>query len=288
MIEVRDIASRGEWLAWRRGIVTASRVAALFDCHGFLTRLGLAAELRGANQGDNPAMRAGRILEPGVAVALAEEHPDWHIPKATTFHVDPVARFGCTPDYWLDDDGLIQIKTVSPEEWERWRGKPPLAYTLQCLTEMMLTGRTRGVLAVMIRSQSYPVHEFEVPRHEAAEARILAAVAEWWRAWDAGEIAAPADAAGLDQMLDDGSTQDLSGDNELPTLLAERQQLKEWIGNHEKRLAEIEPDIKAKIGLARTAWLNGWQLTFPTIHAKAYTVPARDYRRLTVKRTETD
>lgn len=293
--EVREITSRAEWLAWRRGVMTASRVGALFDCHKYLTREQLAAEMRGVSQGDNPAMRAGRILEPGVLVALREEHPDWSIYPATTFHADPALRFGCTPDAWFSEagrylwdemDGLIQVKTVSPEEWEKWHGKPPLAYTLQCLTEMMLTGRTRGLLAVMIRSRSYPVHEFDVPRHEAAEARILAAVAEWWRAYDAGEIAAPADPAGLDEMLDDGSSKDLSADNQIAFLLEERETLKQTVSEAETALKDIDYQIKNRIGAARTAWLPGWTLSFPTIHGKAYTVPAREYRRLTVKRTE--
>lgn len=283
--QIREITSRGEWLQWRRGVITASRIGALFDCHKYLTREGLAAELRGANQGDNPAMRAGRILEPGVIVALLEDHPEWRIERANTFHVDPALRLGATPDAWLDDDGLIQVKTVSPEEWETWQGKPPLAYTLQCLAEMMLTGRTRGLLAVMIRSRSYPVHEFDVPRHEAAEARILAAVAEWWRQYDAGEIPIPADPEGLAEALDDGSVLDLAADNAIRGLLDEREALKATVGDAEKRTKEIDDYIKMRLGPARLGVLPGWALAWPTIHGKEYTVPARDYRRLTVKRT---
>jgi len=292
--EVRQITSRGEWLRWRRGLVTASRIGALFDCHPYLSREQLAAELRGGNSGDSPAMRAGRILEPGVLVAMREDHPDWAIAAATTFHVDQKLRLGATPDAWFwttpliadAADGIVQVKTVAPEVWEEWHGKPPLAYTLQTLVEMMLTDVQRGILAVMVRSRSYPLHEFEVLRHPASEARILAAVAEWWRAWDAGEIAAPADAAELDAMLDDGSSVDLSADNEIRGLLERREASKEIAKATEKQLAEIDAAIKAKIGAARTAWLPGWLLSWPTVHAKEYTVAARDYRRLTVKRTE--
>ncbi len=35
----------------------------------------------------------------------------------------PDLRIGATPDYWLDDDGLTQVGTVSLKEW---RGEPPL------------------------------------------------------------------------------------------------------------------------------------------------------------------
>jgi predicted phage-related endonuclease len=285
-VEIREITSRAEWLSWRRQCISASRVAALFDAHPYMSRADLAAGLRGVDQGDNLAMRAGRILEPGVAVALAEEHPDWRLIKATTFYVDTTLRFGCTPDYFEGDDRLVQIKTVSPETWEEWRGRPPLAYQLQTLAELMLTERTRGVLAVMVRSRSYPVHCFDVPRHPAAEAKIQAAVAEWWHAWDADEIAAPAAVDGLAEALDDDSHRDLSGDNMLPALLDERETLKAGTASAEKRLKEIDYEIRNRIGSARTAWLPGWFLKFPTINTKEYTVAAKSYRRLTASRTE--
>src|SRR4029077_5879201 len=134
----------------------------------------------------------------------------------------PEHRLGCTPDYWANDDGLIQVKTCSPQQWDKWRGRAPLAYVLQTLCELLVTGRAWGVLAVMVCSPSYPVHYFDVPRHEAAERRILAAVAQWRKAWDAREIPPAGPSAELAADLDDGSYRDLSGDNELPPLLTER------------------------------------------------------------------
>ena len=285
--EVREIASRGDWLAWRERDITASRIAALFDQHPYLTRDGLAASLRGASQGSNSAMRRGRILEPAVIAALAEDHPDWQLIKATTYHRLPDHRLGATPDVWLDNDGLVQIKTVAPQEWEKWQGRVPLAYTLQTLTELLVTGRSRGLLAVMVCSPSYPVHLFDVPRHEGAERRILDAVAEWWRAWDAGEIAAAAPHAELAAELDDGSHRDLSGDNLLAVILPERAALKAQVSAAEARIKAIDYEIKQRMGPARTGWCNGWLIKFPTLHRKEYVVKAGDYRRLEVVEKET-
>lgn len=284
--EVREIASRGEWLSWRKGYITASRIGALFDCHPYLTRDGLAAELRGASQGDNPAMRRGRILEPAVIEALHEEHPDWRMRRATTWHTMPALRLGCTPDVFLNDRELIQIKTVSPDQWEKWHGHPPLAYQLQTLCEMLVTNATGGILAVMVCSPSYPVHEFQIPRHEDAEAKILAAVAQWWRAWDAGEVVEPASAEGLAADLDDGSHKDLSGSNELPGMLDERETLKAEASAMEKRLKAIDAEIKAAIGAARTAYVPGWALSMPVVNVKEHLVAASQYRRLNIKRVE--
>ena len=283
--EVREITSRGEWLAWRREHVTASRVAALFDAHPFLDRNRLAADLRGEpNQITTPAMRRGRILEPGCAAALAEDY-GMTVAKATTYHWLPDYRLGATPDYWLDDDALVQIKTVAPQEWEEWRGRVPLVYTLQTLTELLATGRSRGVLAVMVCSPTYPVHLFDVPRHAGAEQRILDAVGEWWRAWDAGQIAGPQSSTELATELDDGSYRDLSGDDLLPELLPERAALKRAVSTAEARLKEIDYELKNRIGAARTAWLPGWSISFATQHRKETLIPAKDIRVLRVKET---
>ena len=295
--EVREITSLGEWLTWRERDITASRIAALFDQHPYLTRDDLAGIMRGTSgsgagaiPADSPAMRRGRILEPAVAAAIAEDHPEWIVTKATTYHRLPEHRLGCTPDYWLDllgkDDGLAQIKTVSPQQWEKWRGRPPLAYTLQTLTELLVTGREWGVLAVMVCNPSYPVHYFDIPRHEAAERRILDAVRSWWVDWDAGLIPHAAPSAELAADLDDGSYRDLSADNELPPLLVERAELVTSRGTAEKRLKEIDYAVKNRMGPASTAWLPGWSITFKAQERREYTVPAATVRVLRVKAIE--
>jgi predicted phage-related endonuclease len=287
--ESRPIEGIGDWLDWRKGHVTASRVGALFDAHPYLTREQLAGELRGhSTKGDTPSLRRGRVLEAAVIEALREEHPDWRIERARDYHFLPQHRLGATPDAYLDEDGLIECKTVRPEVWEKWHGRPSLAYVLQLLTGLMCTGRTRGILAVMVLSSDYPVYEFEVPRHAAAEQRILEATAEWWRQWDAGEIAPPADAAELEAMLDDGSHKDMSDDPEILNVLDERDELTSRLSQLKQQLGSIEYKIKNRIGQASTAYARGWQLTFRRYHRKEYTVPAADVRVLRIKRIAED
>jgi predicted phage-related endonuclease len=290
--EVREIASTGEWLAWRQRDITASRIGALFDAHPYMTRDDLARILKGTVRGDatdipgdSPAMRRGRILEPAVAAAVTEEHPEWQLAKATTYHRLPDHRLGATPDFWANADGLIQCKTVSPHQWELWHARPPLAYTLQTLCELIVTGRAWGVLAVMVVSPSFPVHYFDVPRHPAAEKRILDAVSAWWHAFDAGEIAAPVSSAELAADLDDGSYRDLSTDNELPALLVERAHLKAAVGSSEKRLKEIDYQVKNRMGPAKTGWLPGWEISFGSYTRRETIIPATTIRTLRIKAT---
>lgn len=285
------IESRAQWLEMRRETITASRIGALFECHPHMNLDALAASLRGVDQGDNPAMRRGRIMEPAVAEALGEERPDLCLKKTNTFHLIPELRLGCTPDYLgvSPSGGLVnvQCKTASPQQWEAWHHRPPLAYSLQVCCENLVLDAEVGILAVMVMSPSLPLEIFDVPRHEAAEARILAAVADWWRAWDAGDIPAPAAASdGLAEAFDDGTHRDLSGDNLIREMLEERAALKDTESETAARIKELDYEIKNRIGSARTAWLPGWMLKYPTLHRKEHTVAAGDYRRLTISRTE--
>ena len=132
--QVRAIDNIGDWLNWRSGHVTASRVGALFGCHPYMTPTDLAAEMGGrSTKGDTASMRRGRVLEAAVIEALREAHPEWRIARARDYHWIDDYRLGATPDAYLDDDGLIECKTVRQDIWDRWHGRPPLAYVLQLL-----------------------------------------------------------------------------------------------------------------------------------------------------------
>lgn len=280
-----EITSVGEWLRRRQGMLTASRISALFDEHPYMTRDGLVAALKGIDQGDSPAMRRGRIIEPAIIEAMREEHPDWAIHRANTFHWLPEYRIGATPDAWASIDGvpgIIQCKSVAPEIWEKWRGRPPLGYSLQTLTELLCTGRSLGVLAVMVMDRALTLHEFSVPRHAAAEQKLLDAAFAWWEAWDRGEVGATAPDAELAEMLDDGSTIDLSDNNYLCEAVPERQQLRAAISASEKRVAEIDDSIKTAMGQASIAYLPGWTLTFKAQTRREVLIPAKTFRTLRV------
>ena len=286
--EVREITSRGEWLQWRKGLVTASSVAALFAAHPYMQLEELSDYIWGRSvKGETPAMRAGLLLEAIFPVAIAEVHPEWTITKATTFHVLRDLRLGATPDFWLGEDGLLQAKTVNPVEWERWQARPPLGYILQTLTELIVTGRSWGVLAVIVRSSALPLFLFDVPRHPAAEAKILDAVADFWRRVDAGELPVATPKDEVEALLDDGSHKDLSEDNYLPQALETRETLLATRGEAERAIKSLDYEIKNRLGTASTRVPPRWAISWRS-HIGGNTPCPRPISGLRIKRTEED
>jgi hypothetical protein len=89
-----------------------------------------------------------KLPRPLLNKGIFKEREEWRVIKATTYHRLTELRFGATPDFWLNDDGLLQAKIVNPHEWERWQGRPPLGYLLQTLAELIVTQRAWGVLAL--------------------------------------------------------------------------------------------------------------------------------------------
>ena len=295
--ERAPVTSRAEWLERRRHDVTASEVAALFDCHPFRTHLQVyLSKTRDENQGDNPAMRRGRIMEPAVAAAVAEEHPEWAglMRKAGEYWRLPGLRLGSTPDYYIGEPGtqgfgLLEAKSVSPEQFEKWGEGPPLAYTLQVAAQMMTCRAAWGVIAIIVMNRGLDLHTFPVPRVAAAEVKIAEAVRRFWARIDTGEQPPPVmpwDRSTLARLYprDNGTTLDLSSDNELPGLLAERSALMVT----RRRLDEINDTIRVKMGEAAKARLPGWSISYATQHRKAYSVPEADIRVLRVVSAKDD
>lgn len=290
---IYPVTNRGDWLALRKQDVTASEVAALFGAHQFRTVLQVYAEKVGASkgQGDNPAMRRGRILEPGCIVALQELHPDWKLSKANEYLRDADLRIGATPDYyretsdagWIGDPPAqpwepVECKTVSPEQYAQWGDGVPLAYQLQVVTQCKLMGAARGWIALLVDNRAKDFELFEVPAHDGAWAKIVEKVAAFWKLVESGQLP-PIDFArdrdAIKALMPpklSATALDLTGDNHLPELLAHRERCKAVIEAHAELLEADEAEIIAKMAGHEIATLDGYRITHKTQTRKAYTV----------------
>ena len=278
-IETIRPPSRAAWLAERRRDVTASEVAALFGCHPYTTALQLHHEKRGTlppADRDTPAMRRGRVFERVAVDWLREDRPDWRIDYSTEAHVylrAPDLRLGATPDLIVEAPegrGVVQIKTVAPRALAGWANEagdpePPLWIALQCELERVLAGAAWGAVAALTISPDFevslPLYRVEpVPGMLDAMARLAAAF--WDRVARGEEPPADydrdADLIGqLYAEADPDMALDLSGDDEIASLLARRTEAIGARRTCQRVIDGIDARLKHRMGSAPVAHIGG-------------------------------
>lgn len=289
------ITDRGEWLKNRRRYVGASEVAILAGKSDYKTVAELAAEKRGLIEPPAPTLRMkqGLAFESANIEMVKEECSEWEIIRPGLWLHDDETRLACTPDaVILDPDGpaILQLKLVARPIYEaRWRNPdpneedvPPEEYVLQTLTEAMLWGTQQAYIsALIVDTYSAEVRLFQVQRHPMAELRILKLVKDFWDKIDRNEDF-PFD-WGRDRRLiellhppSEGSL-DLTGDNRIHELLADRAELKEQIRLNTKDVDAIDAEIVAKLHGATHAFVPGWTISRKLTHRSEYVVPAKSY-----------
>lgn len=291
------ITSRAQWLDLRRADITASDVAAVCGLSPYKSALRVWAEKIGevAEPNETAAMRRGRWLEISVIAALAEERPDWSIRQPHVYIRDPEERIGATVDAIAnsqDGETIVQCKVVSRPVFDAgWQDGPPIAYQLQTLTETMLWDAPRAVVAALvIDTYSAELEIFPVNRHAGAEAKIRETVAGFWADVAAGRQPA-ADYSRDSELLQvlyrprkEIEPIDLTGDNLLPELLAERERLMTTSKGAETRLEEIKAELVDKLKGAPVGLCDGWKISHTVTHRKEFVMAAKSFPVLKVTR----
>lgn len=283
----------------RAAVLSASDIGAAVGEDPYKSPLELYLQKTGVvpDKADNQLMQRGRWLEPAVIEALAERHPSWVIKRPRVFLYCATPPIGATPDAiaQTDEPGLtnIQCKVISKPEFTRSWATPPLRYTLQTLCEGALMDAARSILAVLvIDTYSAELVEFEVPRHPAAEARLMEVAQAFWERI-ATNNPPPADyrrdTEAIAQMYPASEPEkvlDLTGDNRLPDLLQQRAGHKVTMATCEQELAAIDNEIKAKLGSAEQAMLPGWKISWKSHVVKEHLVKESTRRPLVVSEQE--
>jgi predicted phage-related endonuclease len=301
-IECHPVVSREQWLELRRQDVTASRVGALFQVHPYETALRLYAQMTGTEFEDKPenkVMRRGRWLERVVGDAVTEVRPEWSVTPVGAYYRDPDRRLGATPDFWILNDprgrGVLQAKSAAPSifnsEYDGGQAVPEWILW-QLRTEMLLTDAAFGAVAVLVVDPyDMDVAITELERDGGCERELLEAVGRFWYNVKLGIEPAPdfeRDAAtvrALHRREVPGQVCDLSGNNQVPELLAGRAAYLEAIRDNKARCEAIETELRFLLGDAeRAEGLADWHMTYRTEHRKEYTVPASSSRVLRIRR----
>jgi predicted phage-related endonuclease len=304
---------RAQWLKTRMQDVTGSDVGALFGCHPWKTVADLYAEKIGAYPSPDEAPAGpkarGTRLEKFVAGEIADRNPEWTVVKETDYYRDPETRLGGTPDYELYTSApnpgsrcVLEIKTVAERDFKNiWKDPscpeapplPPVWILLQATTYMYLTGAPAAKIGVMPIGEwsSFDPIVIDVPRNENVIREIKTRVAKFWDAVERGEPPEfdfdrdmPAIKA-LYGSADPGKIVDLRQDSVMTDLLFERDRLKASLKNDETLLEPVEAQIRARIGDAETALVNGFSsVTLKSQHRREHLVKASDFRVLRAKK----
>jgi predicted phage-related endonuclease len=297
MIERIPIESRDQWLSLRRQDVTASAAGALLGLHPYLSAYALWAEKAGLVPSDAPmnaAMERGLELEPIAIRRLQKLHPHWEVTQPAAYYRDPEARLGATPDCLAVDPqlglGIVQIKSVEPsafrDHWfEDGEMRPPLWIAIQAIIEAHLTGASWAAVAALVIGYGIDVHIIDVPIHAGLIERIKAETRKFWEMIERGEQPPPdygKDAALIEQLFarPEEIEVDLTGDNELPEVVAEWIELGRQLGNVEAARKARRAEILHKLGNASAARIATGRITARSIKRKAYVVAESSYRAI--------
>lgn len=301
MIERRQITSRAEWLQWRKNDLTASDIGAVVGCDEYKSALAVFTDKLGMSSSMQSAvMQRGLWLEHAARAAIRDSYPNWKVIDPNVYIRDTELRLGATPDCLAEDEdepGLIniQIKSIARPVFERWNGKPPMAYTLQTAAEGLLTNARTSYLAIFVISTfEASLHMIEVPRHAGAEIRITQIARDFWADMAAGrmpKIDFRRDAetvAALYSLPKPDSSVDLSASNRLGAALEEREEIKARIKADTETVAALDTEIKSELGEIEVGILPGWRIYWKNQTRKAYTVPESTSRVLRVYRQDED
>lgn len=271
-------SDRASWLAARARDVTASVVGALFGEHEFTTIYQLWALKTGRDRRDDeetPAIRRGRLLEQVAVQLLREQYPSWtitHNAAENIYFRDPEARLGATPDVIVDapgrGKGVVQVKSVEASAFRRkWLDEDgnveaPLWIALQATLEAHLTGCQWAAVAPLVVSHGLEMPLIDIPILPGVIEAIVDRTRAFWAMVEEGREPEPdyaRDGAVIERIYagDASHEVDLTADNRVPTLIAERRERMAERDGAQGRINEIDAEIKAKMGDAYVAHIAG-------------------------------
>ncbi len=174
--------SREEWLQWRNRGIGSSDAPVAVGVSRYKSPLELWLEKTGKKEPDDlsskDAVFWGTTLEPIVAQVYAErtckkvrrvnavlQHPDYPFMLA---NLDRIVEGG----------GILEIKTAGLRSQGQWEEGVPLAYQIQVLHQLAVTGKAWADVAVLIGGQEFRIYRIE--REETRITQLLELEKAFW------------------------------------------------------------------------------------------------------------
>lgn len=278
-VEIGDSRDRAEWLRVRASGVGASDAAVIVGESRRKSAAMLFAEKRAGLEPDHEPedgdasewLEWGLRHEPTILAAYSSERYAGRPARSaglllrSTIYPWAVATLDAWTVHPVHGEIPLELKTAEVWKADDWIDGPPRDYFWQLQHQMLVTGATCASIACLLG-----VHRLvwcDVERDERAIRRLARAGADFWSCVENDEPPeGPLDRASLLVLFpeDDGSIVELDG--RFFDLDAERVSLLERKREAEKRLAEIDDDLRGAIGRATRGVLPGGRISYSLKH----------------------
>jgi predicted phage-related endonuclease len=306
-IELRPIEDRATWLEWREDDMTASVGPCLFgaDVHPYTTAYEQWALKSGLVKPKPMAAklaRRGHYVEKIAPEIIAEERPDWTIHPNGFYYRNIEERIGATPDLTafrpdIAGRGAVDVKSLGAQTFHRWRDRDtgdtalPVWMAIQVnIQAALMDAKWGAVAAITISDSGLDCEILDVPILPGLFQTFRELAADFWRRVEEKEpypIDWGRDAGTILDMYqdDDGGILDLSEDEMLADILAQREGYKEIErqgAEAEKSRRVLDAMIIGKLGNARTARTRDGLIKAPTVRVKEALRKAYTFRKISV------
>lgn len=267
------------WHAARAKVVGASEVAALFGLSPHTSHWSLwqikAGRVPPPDLRGDERVVWGLRLEAAIAAAV-EETKGWEIRPGGHRTSEGSPGLGCTLDREAVDRarglGCLELKTV---DWlvrkRQWGAEPPPHILLQLQAQLAVTRYRWGAVAALVGGNELRIWEYEARPKVIAE--IEKRVRAFWVSIRENKPppvdGSPSTADTLAALYPDASAPpiDLRSDNELPEACAGFLRAREARQAAEREERQYSNLIRAKVGDAEAAMVNGYTVRATAVAA---------------------
>lgn len=266
-----------EWQAIRQGFLGASEAPSACGM-GYQTRLSLYLEKTAEEpliKPESEIMLWGRLLEEPVAREAARRSGIKIVSSGTAVQDSIYPWRIATPDFLVEDStgalGLLQIKTTSTWNRDKWADGPADGAHIQVAQEMAVTGSHYCYLAVLIGGQELMV--YRVDRDLELEKTVTDLCVEFW---GCVESKTPPPAVGKDlETLNAAykpSEEIVIYDEGLAPRAAKWLQLRDRISELSEAKDDIEAHIKQQMQKAETLNTGAHWVSWKGAKARRFTI----------------
>lgn len=161
-LQIVDTATEMKLLEARKGRIGSSDITSVCGLNPWKTPLQFALEFQGKvdRQPETRAMRLGKKMQPIVAAEYLEEKAVEIRPNTHSYiHANHWAM--ATPDYWIEDSGILECKTTSSYGKKDWELSVPDYSHCQVQWQMGITEAPHCDVACLIGNRDLVIHRVE-------------------------------------------------------------------------------------------------------------------------------